>query len=929
MCKDTKASNSPRPILLLSLALLLALTTGCGLDSRYGAGRHNEVCRLTGRGQRHDYQGEDPENPRKRFLERLYDRGGNRDLLGRDLLRAKREMDRMPPPKPGVIGTGIRAGGGIHEWEWLGPGNIGGRIRSLVINPHDSDEMWAGAVSGGIWHTTNWGASWHPANDFLPSLAVSCMAIDPNSQDILYAGTGLGFNEMISIPGAGILQSTDGGITWEQIKTTATWPAIYRIAAHRCKNCTSRTTVMVVATEKDMQHSFDQGENWQKVYDGRVIDVKFIDARHLVAGRHNGEILYSEDSGRNWSKAKLTPKDVFRTILKEDFEPDKDDDPDTIKVDSTAGIIAGDRLELDGKESVRVHEVIDGHTLLVDDLDKSYDEKDRILSLIKGCVELAVQKDSDSGIVYASIDVGGGTIWCSKDYGKTFELVETADKTPDYLVTDSGRSQGSYDNAIWVSRYDSSLVVVGGIDLWRSSDGGKSWQKISDWHRYHNEKDSAHADQHLIISSPISHAIVYVANDGGVQRTFDIHGSFNNGSGWENLAHNLGVTQFYQGAAASDGSFIIGGCQDNGVIKLEKDAGINEWYQCLVCTGDGGYCAIDQDNNRLTYASFQNLLFVKSQTYGASYLPSITGLEEAGNEERTRFIAPFAMCPTNSNILVAGGSRIWWTTNRANSWVKIRAAYPPADNPPLCSTIEITPGKDFFIWAGYDDGRVARCYCSDEHVGAWEDLDDSEVSPLPDNCTVTDIAVNPHDPDEVFVTLGEMHNGCGDWKNVWFSDTGGHSWKLRVGSGSHRLPRVHVNTVTFHPADPNMVYVGTDIGVFTSNDKGQNWNKITDGPVYTEVDHLFWQKDYLLAATHGRGMWRTRPILPIYVDLHNTGFQDGTYIHPYRSIKKAIAVAPRHAAIIIRSGKYQETGDVLINKPLDLQTPPGGEVIIE
>jgi hypothetical protein len=222
------------------------------------------------------------------------------------------------------------------------------------------------------------------------------------------------------------------------------------------------------------------------------------------------------------------------------------------------------------------------------------------------------------------------------------------------------------------------------------------------------------------------------------------------------------------------------------------------------------------------------------------------------------------------------------------------------------------------IWVGYEGGTVSR---TTNGVSNWVNVDDNGLNPLPNGQTVMDIAINPLNINEAFVVFGGFIPD-----SVWFTSDNGSTWQRRTGSGLYTLPVVHVNTITFHPSDPNLVYVGTDIGVFTSDDKGITWNKISDGPVYTEVAHLFWQGDNLIAATHGRGMWRTKPILQVYVDRTNTGYEDGTYAHPYNTIKEGVAGANSHGTITIRGGEYNETGDIIIDKPVDLKSQ--GDVTI-
>lgn len=856
--------------------------------------------------------GKKPENTKKRALERYRDRAGEEGIYGfQDVLRAKAQMDAMPIPGVSLEEDLSIKGGGIKTWEWLGPGNIGGRIRSIIIHPEDPNKMWVGGVSGGIWRTMNGGALWSPVNIFLPSLAVSCMAMDPLNPDIMYAGTGEGFGGSSgTLQGAGVLKSTDSGATWSLLSGTAYWSNVNRIAIHP-----DDPSFIFAATDGGIYKSYNGGNYWQKTYDGRVLDVKYAKyglITRLVAGCDDGKILYSTDTGQTWEEAVMeNAVNIFNTHLTEAFEKDADDKDDTLKVNSTAGFVKEDMIKVGFDETAVVKQIIDSHTLEVTDLNSDYQVDEFVSNVLRGRVELGL---GSGGYIYASIDVGGGTIFRSADGGKTYTLIAGSDQTPNYFITGedpNGNSQGDYDNTIWVAPNDNNFIVVGGIDLWRSNTGGTNLSKISDWLTYHLGI-SAHADQHLIVHHPsydgVTNKTVFVANDGGIQRTDDIKGLFIGGSGWVNLANNLGITQFRAGDASPDGSLIVGGCQDNGNLKLDKGEGSQGWYQCADCTGDGGFCAINHKDPRLVYTTTQNLNIWKSEIGGAFYTPAMLGLDEAGDDKKARFAAPLVMHPDDPNVLLAGGTKIWRTDNGAWLWGSIRA--PIADSR-LCSTIEAAPGVNYRIWAGYEGGTVSRTTNS---ITDWINVDNNGPNPLPDGETVTDIAVNPLNINEVFVTFGGFLSN-----RVWFTSDNGMTWHPRTGSGLYTLPWVHIDTITVHPSDPNLVYVGTDIGIFTSDDKGVTWNKTSDGPINTEVAHLFWQGDNLVAATHGRGMWRTKPILQVYVDWSNTDYEDGSYAHPYDTIKEGIDAAPRNSSISIRGGEYNEAGDVIINNSVDLK----------
>ncbi len=207
------------------------------------------------------------------------------------------------PENAGPV-AGITPGG----WEWLGPGNIGGRVRSLAIDPNNSAVWFAGSVGGGIWKTTNSGASWQPVDDFLPNLAITSIVIQPEATSVMYAGTGEDFYTRHSIRGAGILKSVDGGTTWAQLASTNNGDFSYvnRLAiAPRGR--------LLAATNTGLFRSSDNGASFSKVYlpgewyRSAAIDVSFdpVDPTNAIAS--NQGVWFSRDSGATWTLSSGLP----------------------------------------------------------------------------------------------------------------------------------------------------------------------------------------------------------------------------------------------------------------------------------------------------------------------------------------------------------------------------------------------------------------------------------------------------------------------------------------------------------------------------------------------------------------------------------------------------------------------------------------------
>ena len=521
------------------------------------------------------------------------------------------------------------AGISSKVWKPLGPGNIGGRIRAVAISPNDPKKIWIGSVSGGIWASADAGQSWKSINDFMASVAVSTIIIDPVNPKVMYAGTGEGFFHRGFVRGLGVFKSLDEGKTWQPLaatdpKTDKGWYYVNRLAMHP-KN----TKIILAATRGGVFRSSDGGKKWTKVSKYRTLDLDFDpnDPNTVIAGTIQGHTLLSRDSGVTWKLMKI------------------------------------------------------------------WSVKDR------GRVEVAFAP-SAKGVVYASVDEKLGTILRSTDGGATWQQLSI----PKHLSR-----QGWYANAIWVDPVNEKHLIVGGLDLYRSVDGGLTFSKISKWHL---APQSAHADHHIIVAPstyvPGTNPVVYFANDGGLYRAANVE-TVKESAGWEILNNGLAITQFYSVAASADGKNIVGGTQDNGsLVRIGTSMNWATYFG-----GDGSFSQIDQTDKKVFYGGLQYLGLFRSLQSGSKATRICKGIKEAykkscGGTQKTNFISPFILDPNNQDRLLAGADSLWLTDNAKKAptpdWRVVKKPAPGKRN--YIKSIAVAQGKGDIIWVGHNRGNV-------------------------------------------------------------------------------------------------------------------------------------------------------------------------------------------------------------------------------
>ena len=737
------------------------------------------------------------------------------------LVNAAQQTQKLPfDPSawPGVITkasgmTPAVAGIDTNLWTWIGPGNIGGRIRAMVIDPTNTSIMYAGGVDGGVWETISGGASWFPLNDFMANLAVSCMVIDPTNPSVIYAGTGEPMYNADSVRGAGIFKTMDGGTTWVQLSAT-TGSAFYYVS--RLTMDPNNDLILLASTHNGIYRSTDGGTTWTQTSTTQMLDIAFHpNNSSLAIASGYGNAYYSMDGGVSWNAA--------------------------------SGFPSGD-------------------------------------GFLGGRIEIAYAPSSPT-TVYASFDNANGQIYVSNDGGQTYTLVSN----PQHLS-----SQGWYDNCIWVDPTNPNLIVFGGTDVYRSADGGNTDTDIGGY------TGSIHPDQHVIIGIPgyngSSMATVFVGNDGGMFRAGNIT-TVTASSGWTTLNNNLGITQFYGAAGNNTSGTIVGGTQDNGTERVLGNGGTGSYT--FMFGGDGGYCAADQSDTNYFYGEYVYLQIHRSNNGGASASYITGGLGDAGlpdtngvrqvffppddklppaddpdggggtpppdPDSAANFIAPFILDPNNFNTMLAGGSNLWRSANvkaAIPSWSNIKSGIASGS---FINAVAVAPGNSDIIWVGYNSGAVCYTTNGTSISPTWFQ---SGAGTLPGRAC-TRLTVDANNFNNVYACFGGYSSG-----NVYKTGNFGATW-ANIGAA---LPNAPVNSLVIAPFNSSYLYVGMNVGVFASADGGATWSSGNLGAANVAVDELFWMGNTLVAATHGRGMFKVSVIPDALQVTPYTGFAATGYV---------------------------------------------------
>lgn len=713
------------------------------------------------------------------------------------------------------------------NWTEVGPGNVSGRIRTVVVDPDDpnKDTWFVASIGGGVWKTSDGGASWRHLTPDLGTLCITTLVQAPSNPDILYAGTGMGYGRVVDLIGSGIWKSMDRGESWQQLASTANgqlYQAINRIVVDP-----NNAQVLLACSNDGFSHlgpkggerrsgifrSSDGGLTWTQTFDAESFFGSTTDNRvqQIVADPSNFNRLYatvnevgvirSTDGGLTWSVS----ADHFA-------------DP------ADVGVPSGNGFGLAGI-SVRT--------------------------------EMAVAP-SDPNRLYAAVERPRGIadLYMSRDGGDSWVLVNDTGNDPNWFNSFGGSgatgnyTAGWFDNCIAVHPTNPDRVFVGGVNIYRldvNADAATRTSTLSTYWLPNNfGVPPVHADHHWLEIFPLASAPAGIrilnGNDGGVALSDD------GGVTWTEF-RGMRTSQFYGAAKKPGENVYIAGAQDNGTWVSPADPDINAIWTPVI-GGDGFEAVWHARDPNLVLGNSQNNGIARSENGGRTFTPARPTGAGFGP-----FITKIAYSNTDPDLVFAVSSngisrsddfgKTWTLTPISGNWL----GYRPFDN------VEISEADPQIVWISSrmdidpPAGRQGGI-----HVSSDGGLTFTEISAnLPADLTeASGIAPDPVDAATCYL----LFSAPGRAKIMRTNDLG-QTWVDLSGYAAgvdNGFPDVAVFDLQVMPFDRNILWAATEIGLFVSNDNGASWAFDPSLP-HVAIFELKIQEEQILAATQGRGIW--------------------------------------------------------------------------
>lgn len=423
-------------------------------------------------------------------------------------------------------------------------------------------------------------------------------------------------------------------------------------------------------------------------------------------------------------------------------------------------------------------------------------------------------------VLVSNTSNGFGGLYRSTNSGASYSLMSNTPNIFDWNAVPSGTGgQGWYDIAIDASPTNANEITCGGVNTWKSTNGGSTWVLNTHWYGG-GGKPYVHADLHCVLYA--SGTTCYLGTDGGIARTT------NSGTSWTTINGLMNIAQIYKlGLSASNAGRIVTGHQDNGSNLSNGTA----WSQ--IYGGDGCDCFIDWGNNNTLVVSYVEGDFQRSTNGGSSWTNIVSGLTGTG-----AWVAPIVQHPTQQNTYYAGYQHVFKSTNQGTTWTQLGTIGSTLDE------IKIAPSNTNIIFATSSSG----VWKTTNGGTNWSNV----TGTIPTGSgQITDLAIDNQNPNNVYVTLSGYSSG----NKIFYSSNGGSTWT----NYSNGLPNIPVNCIVYSNNSTQALYAGTDVGVYYREASMTSWIPYFTGLPNIIVNdmEIYYPTGKLRAATYARGVWET------------------------------------------------------------------------